>query len=325
MHTDEGAVFAHDVLPTFSSEPVFEPWIAPHTRIGAAIRVADEVTLPAKTRQDGIEYTAEGSNAFTIRDVSLRIRVDPVADHLTLYLDETVNAEGAEAREAFALVRTASRGIYLKFGRFLLPYGLRVADDRAFVRAETGFASTRREVGVEVGADLEPFAFAVAFANRSPLEAVSPEGRRLSATAAVTTRWVLGGVSVAWDDTRDPILPFRSLTAGAHAGAHYGPAVLLAEVDWLHGFDLTNDFDQAMLYVQGTVEVYRGVELSLGFEAFDPVWSEAENERDRFLFGASWFPVPLLEVRAGYRLNRDIPVRVEQNSDQILVEVHGFL
>jgi hypothetical protein len=325
MHTDEGAAFAHDQLPTFASAPAFEPWIAPYARIGGSIRVVDQVTLPAKTHQDDTEYTADGSNEFAIRDASLRLRVDPIPDHLTLYLDETVDAEGAEAREAFALLRTGRRGAYLKFGRFLLPYGLRLADDRAFVRAETGFASTRREVGVEAGVDLEPIAFAVAFATRSPLENAPLEGRRLAATATVTTQWALGGLSVAWDHTADPLLPFDAVIAGAHAGAHYGPAVVLAEVDWLHGFDLSDDFDQVMLYVRATAEVYRGVHLRAGFEAFDPVWALSENERDRFLFGASWFPVPLLEVRAAYRLNRDIPLRVEENADEIVVELHGFL
>ena len=61
------------------------------------------------------------------------------------------------------------------------------------------------------------------------------------------------------------------------------------------------------------------------FEGFDPLTSLKNNARDRFVFGMSWFPLPMCEIRAEYRLNRDIPQRIEGNADEIVIELHGFL
>jgi hypothetical protein len=100
---------------------------------------------------------------------------------------------------------------------------------------------------------------------------------------------------------------------------------LLGEVDWIRGITSPDDYDQLALYTETNYEVLKGLYGRFVFEAFDPLTSLDENERDRFVFGISWFPIQLLEVRAEYRLNRDIPQRVDATADEVIVELHGFL
>ena len=76
---------------------------------------------------------------------------------------------------------------------------------------------------------------------------------------------------------------------------------------------------------QVNFEAVKGLYARFMFEAADPLMSLDENERDRFTFGVSWFPIQLLETRARFRINRDIPQRVEANANELLFELHGFL
>ena len=133
------------------------------------------------------------------------------------------------------------------------------------------------------------------------------------------------GLSFAWNDTSSPDFEFQSITSGAHLGGRLGRLTLLAELDWIHAITEPESFDQIALYFESNYEPIKGLYARVRFEAFDPLTSLDENERDRLVFGLSWFPIQLLEVSASYRLNRDIPQRVESNADEIVVEVHGFL
>ena len=133
------------------------------------------------------------------------------------------------------------------------------------------------------------------------------------------------GLSFSYNDTSGDNFGFYTLNAGAHLGARLGRLSLLTSVDWIRGVGDADSFDQGAAYVEGDYEVLKGLYGRFVFEAFDPLWSLDNNERDRFVMGVSWFPLQLLEVRAEYRLNRDIPQRVSGNADEAIVEVHGFL
>ncbi len=104
-----------------------------------------------------------------------------------------------------------------------------------------------------------------------------------------------------------------------------GGILMLAEVDWIRSSGGGKQSDQLALYTGVDFEAVRGLYARFAFEAFDPLRSMKENERDRFVMGLSWFPIRLLQVRVEYRLNRDIPQRPEGNADEINVEIHGFL
>ena len=77
-------------------------------------------------------YEQDAANSFDIRSGNLYIEAQLLPDILTLYLDETVSPAGASNREAFILYDNLPHGGYVKAGRMLLPYGIRLWDDDSF-------------------------------------------------------------------------------------------------------------------------------------------------------------------------------------------------
>src|SRR5262249_54210039 len=76
------------------------------------------------------------------------LEVQPIVNRLTLYLDEQVSPGAATNRETYALLYNGSRSLYVKAGRMFLPFGLRIEDDNAFVRAQTNTSYTSYDDGV---------------------------------------------------------------------------------------------------------------------------------------------------------------------------------
>lgn len=325
MRTRYGSTFSQTGLATWDLPGIVDPHAGESIDFGANLRLSNRTTLQASTELEGKQRKSNRRNSFDITEGNLYVRAAVVPERLHVYIDETVAPEAAANREAFVMLQGLPLDGYVKAGRFLLAYGLRLPDDTNFIRQETGFTYANQDLGLEVGFAPGPFNVALAITNGS-LGGADPNLAK-QVTGHVT--WVgpalRGGVSVAWNDTSSPDFAFSSLTFGGHLGARLGRLVLLSEFDWIKGFNPDDTYDQWALYTGADLEVVKGVYLRGIFEAFDPLFSLANNERDRFVFGVSWLPLPMLEVRAEYRLNRDIPQRVEGNADEIVVELHGFL
>ena len=281
--------------------------------------------LPARTSLGGVTRRTRTANSFDITEGNLYLLADPMPGRLAIYIDETVTPEAASSREAFVLIQGLPLDGHVKAGRFMLDYGLRIPDDAAFIRGQTGFNYANADLGVELGIAPRPFALAIAVSNGSLGGSDPNRAKQITAHATAVTGHAQGGLQAAWNDTSAEDFEFQSITVGGHVGGRLGRALLLGEVDWIHGSSGDDDFDQWALYLHGDFEATKGLYLRAGFEAFDPLRSLAENERDRFVLGASWFPIQLLELRAEYRVNRDIPQRVDGNADELIFELNGFL
>ena len=96
------------------------------------------------------------SFAFTPR-AQAYLEVKPIADRLTIYLDERVSPGAATNRETYALLWFANRTAYVKAGRMFVPFGLRIEDDSAFIRQVTGTSFNSSDDGVEGGLELGPW------------------------------------------------------------------------------------------------------------------------------------------------------------------------
>lgn len=325
MRTPYGATFAQSSLPTFRVMGAFDPRLGESVSYGANLRLRSTTRLAASTSIGGSTWSTTTQSSFEIPEGNLYIRADPLPDHLTLYFDETVAPEGASAREAFVMLHGLPLGGYLKAGRILLPYGLRLPDDTAFIRQETGFTYANQDLGVELGIGRRDFALSVAVSNGSLGGSDPNVEKQVTAQAEYVAPWLRAGASFAWNDTSSAELPFETMTAGGHLGVRLGRLVALAEVDWIHGASNADSYDSLALYTEADFEAVKGLHLRFVFEAFDPLLSLDENTRDRFVGGVSWMPIELFEIRAEVRINRDIPQRVEGNADEVLVEIHGFL
>ena len=325
MRTDYGAAFTESHISTFRLAGAFDPNLGQSVAMGANLRLVNRTIRATHTAIGSASLDRAAGNSFETTEGNLYLRADVIGDHLTVYLDETVAPEGASAREAFVMLRGWGADGYVKAGRILLPFGLRLPDDAAFIRQETGFTYANQDLGVEIGMAPEPFSFALAVSNGS-LGGSDPNlHKQITAQAQVVGGWIRGGLSFAFNDSSTDDFEYQTYTSGGHVGLRLGRLVALGELDWIRGVGEAETVDQFAAYSELDYEAFKGLHARFVFEAYDPLESLANNERDRFAFGVSWFPIQHLEVRGEYRVNRDIPQRVEGNADEIIVELHGFL
>jgi len=325
MRTPFGVSFAQTNLATFRLPGLLDRNAGNSFAIGANLRLSNRTLFKTTTHLAGVERKTKRRNTFEMNEANLYVLARAIPDHLSVYVDETIGPEAAANREAFILVHGLPLDGYVKAGRFMLPFGLRIPDDKAFTRGQTGFNYANSDLGVEVGIAPYPYALSLAVSNGSLGGADTNIRKQVSVHGTITGSHARGGVSFAWNDTSAPDFSFQSLTSSVHLAGRLGRLVVLGELAWIHGITDPESYDQFALLTETTFEVYKGVFPRFRFEAFDPLWSLKNNERDRFVFGISWFPIQLLELRAEYRLNRDIPQRVEGNADALVVEIHGFL
>lgn len=330
MRAEYGTSFSQTDVPMRRLPGALDPNLGKWITLGADVRAVHKSRLRTKTELpagdgDVVEWESQASNSFEMPEGNVYVRVEPIHGHLTLYLDETVSPEGASAREAFVMVHGLPAGLWFKAGRFMLPFGLRIRDDEAFIRQQTGFTYANQDLGLEIGVAPYPFSLAVAVSNGSGGGADPNSPKQVTASAALVGPWLRGGLSFSFNDTSTEQFRFHTWVAGGHLGLRLGRLVLLGEFDWLHGLTDTQPWDQWAFFSEADFEALKGLWFKLRFEAFDPLVSLDENERDRFVFGLSWFPVQYLELRAEYRLNRDIPQRIDGNVDEVILEIHGYL
>jgi hypothetical protein len=325
MRTAFGASFAQTNLATFRQRGAFDRNAGSSLALGANLRLSNRTLLAARTHLEGVERRTKKRNTFEMTEANLYVLARAIPDRLAVYVDETIGPESASNREAFVLVEGLPLDGYAKAGRFMLPFGLRIPDDNAFIRGETGFNYANSDLGVELGIAPHPFEVSLAVTNGSLGGSDTNVRKQVSLNAVLTGSHARAGLSFAWNDTSADGFSFQSITSGAHIAGRLGRLILLGELDWIHGITEPESYDQIALFTEATFEAYKGVFPRVRFEAFDPLRSLDNNERDRFVFAVSWFPIQLLELRAEYRLNRDIPQRVEGNADELIVQLHGFL
>ncbi len=325
MRNDYGTAFSQTALATWRERGHFDPYLGERVAIGANLRLRNRTRFAAHTHLGDDHYDTPAANTFDVPEGNLYVRADAIPDRLVLYVDETVSPEAASNREAYVMVRAARGAFYAKAGRFLLPFGLRVPDDTVYIRQESGFNYANQDLGVEFGVDLRPLSAQVALTNGS--QGASDDNLLKQVTARTEFVWAWGrvGASFSWNDASRDAFSFHSFTTALHAGARLGRLILLGEILWIRGVGDAQTYDQGGFYVEADFEAYKGLYLLGTFEGFDPEMAMANNERDRFTAGVSWFPIPYLELRAIYRVNRDIPQRVEGNADDLTIEFHGFL
>ncbi len=325
MRTPYGATFSQTDLPSKRIKGVYLPDMGSFIRLGANLRLALRSVLATHTRLGDDEFEQAASSSFEISEGNLYIQAEPIPGHLSVYIDETVSPEGASSREAFVMVYGLPIGLYAKAGRFMLPYGMRIKDDQSFIRQQTGFTYADQDLGVEIGITNHPVQASIAFTNGSGGGFDPNIFKRITGSVAVAGPFIRGGGSLSYNDTSTDEFKFRTWTGGGNLGLRLGRLQLMGEFDWIHGVTDDESYDQYVMYGGVDFEPFKGLYLRFRWESFDPLLTLKENERDRFLFGLSWFPVQFVELRAEYRLNRDIPQRVGGNADEIIIELHGFL
>src|SRR5262245_50506668 len=167
------------------------------------------------------------ANTFQTDKGNLYLLVKALPDILSLYVDETVAPGGAQSREIFGMLEAMPAHGWIKAGRFILPYGIRLEDDRAFIREVTGFNFNNPDAGVEVGFEPDHFSIVTSVTNGTAGANDNNASKQFVGSFSYVADSFRAGVSGSYNPS-----DAGDRTSGAlWGGFRFHSAVLLGEVD----------------------------------------------------------------------------------------------
>ena len=234
-----------------------------------------------------------------------------------LYFDETLGPGPAGIREAFGLLDLPLNG-YVKAGKFLLPYGLRLQDDAEFIRAQTGFSYKTPDQGLEVGFEPGSLSFFVAVSDGTAGAAEDNDGKQVTSTLAVVRRrFRLGGSA---SRNQGSGLARRDVVGG-FGGLAAGRLTLLGELDRITERSASGtERKQLAGYVEGDFLATTGVNAKVTYGYFDKNLDVAEDQRVRLRLGLELFPNGFVRVAGFYTADLWIPQA--KTPDRLSLELH---
>ncbi len=306
---DFGRAWAQTTLPVkaapFRSRSLND-WVA----IGVDLRMLASGTVTNATPR----------TSLGVDEAQIQIQAQLIQNRLSFYVDQGLGAggEGAAAREAFALIEGLPQGAYVKAGRFMLPFGWRIWDDKAFIRELTGFTYRTPDQGVEVGIEPGPLSLMLAVSNGNAGGAENDSDKQISSRASYVERHFRIGASASHNSAQGS----ERQIVGGFGGFSAGPVVVMGEADWIFdSFDAAPDKDQFVAYVEGNVLATKGVNAKVTYGYHDRDLDVPEDQRIRVRFGLEAFPISFVQLSAFYTVLDDIP-QVTTDRDRVSLELH---
>ena len=269
----------------------------------------------------------ETTNRFATQEMNVYGDLELIRERVRLYADVRLAPGGAQAREIVALVENLPGHLYVKAGRFFAPFGWRVLDDGAFIRARTGFNFQSPDDGVEVGWQPGRFFGSLAVTNGNGGAADDNTNKRVSALASwARPRFRIGG-SFAANRQGDVGTRLAGLMGGVKL---HDRVVALGEIDFGRDDDDAAGMTTRKLLGFSELDLLlpRGWNLKTAFDYEDPDRSESGDEVNRVTVAAEWFATQYLQFRALWR-RTDRPPEVRgvffEDDRELVLEAHLFL
>lgn len=324
---DFGAIYTQTFLPwkqvrTQSQKSFFNGQVSDQISFGMNLRFVNQTTFGV----DRPRQAYKRDNALDITEGNLYLQMEVIKDFLSIYLDETITPSGASNRESFVLVKNLPLSTYVKAGRILLPYGLRLLDDDSFIRQKTGFNYDNQDVGAEIGFEPGPFSFSIASSNGTQGGAEVNLDKQFSAVGSVVFRRLRVGGSFS----RNRVPQILTYTYGGFAGLNFGRFTLLGEADIIEERvkgqeDEREKFgDQLAVFGELDFLLTQGINLKAAYDFHDPRRKLNEDERDRITVGVETFLTQFLQFRGLYRFADGVPQKPREREDQLILEIHAF-
>lgn len=263
----------------------------------------------------GLILSREGSDTnplFFPMQADLYVNAN-VGKHITLLAQIGMERGGNSAvREEFLLLKDFPYNSYIKAGKFIPTYGLRLEDHTAFIRTELAFDQSQSGAyvsGYEVGA--EPVVVYGRFSqfNSDVTPAVGTDvkaARGVSGEVGWRGLWLhLGASYLHWDNLDNDSSKDR--TAYGVSGAfrpkwvpYLDRLTYLFERDFRRdrvdggGSDTNEDAD--ITFNELDYRIAKGLNLKLRYETYEPDNISGENVQKRYVAGVDLYPYPALKT-----------------------------
>jgi hypothetical protein len=278
--------------------------------VGGNLRLAASGTVSGSTPRTSLAVT----------EANIQVEARLVPDALAVYVDQTIGPGSAASREIFGLLEGLPLDGYVKAGKFLLPFGVRLLDDQEFIRERTGFSYKTPDTGWEVGIEPGPLSFFLAVTNGTQGGDENNSGKQVTATGALIFRHWRLGASASRNDAPDA----RRDVLGGFGGLNLGRLTFLGELDVIvDSPEDGNELEQLAAYVEANFLAAPGLNAKVTYGFLDPSADIGENARTRMRFGLEWFPIPFLQLSSFYTVLEDIP-QSTTDLDQLSLELHAY-
>jgi hypothetical protein len=316
LRTAFGNAFAQTQLPARTVDlGELGPWTGALNRfvsLGADLRAGATLTdIPGSTTQ----------SEFGVQEARVYLQLNPLPERLALYLDQRLAPGTASNLEAYGKLWFAASRAYLKAGQMYLPFGLRLEDDGAFVRAVPGINMNTPDSGVELGWESGGWSAQFALGNGTAGGSETDQGKQWSLRAEhVRPAWRLGAsANLNASDAGDRRM------FGVHGGLRTGPVFWLAELDRVTDQSFPGGRRQLWAGLIEANWLFRpGHNLKASVEGFDPDDDVDEDEQARYSLVWEWTPLPFVQLRLGARAADGIPQNDLQNRRVFIAELHAF-
>lgn len=265
----------------------------------------------------------QDSRTFETQSGQIYLIFQPKDSRFSLYIDEQIAPGGALNREAFIMTKLGDTS-YLKVGKLMLPYGIRLEDDTAFIRQATGFNFDTSDTGIEWDVQWQKTFLSVALTNGS--SGLANDDKKMSLLTRAEylgNNWRIG-VSGVYNDAE---LGART-QANIFGGFNLFGFTFLAEADHIKDESVVHvpgEFEQQRIgFIEVNREIIKGYNVKLTTEYFDPDSNIAENQRVRHSLLLEYTPFSNVQIRTGLRKGEDIPQKTSGNFIDFFAQMHFY-
>lgn len=309
-----GTIYTKALLPASTLDETLDGWTG---RLMDAVRVGGDLRAEWS---DSRVPNSPSQQQFALEQFRVYAELTVIPNRLGIYVDEQVAPNSSQNMEAYVRYGNQNQGIYFKGGQFYLPFGWRLQDQTAFIRELSGISMTTPEQGVEMGYERGAWSTQLDLTNVPASGSGGKPGHEVTGQAVyVQPRWRLGAAtSLTQSDAGN------RRVGGLFAGLRTGPVAWLGEVDYVHDDSFPGGRGLAAGLIEADWRIRRGHNFKLAAESYDPNRSVAEDQQARYSVVYEYTPIPLLQLRTGYRRYRGIPQSAPQNQRLTFVELHGY-
>jgi hypothetical protein len=267
--------------------------------------ISDQIQIGLDSR---IQYYGElykkgtpGSNSFMQMQGELYL-IYNFSSSWQFYLDKGLGGgpSGQGGFQVFGLGRILPLNGYVKAGHFTPPYGMHLADHKAFVLSQLGlggsFGSYWEETGVEVGIQPGSFLLSVAATNGSAAFTDADEGKAVTGHAdfrhSFSDLHLWYGVSGRFNK----VSLQEDRLGGVYGGIMYKKFGLLGEADYRSNKTGTQEVKSMASFLELSWLLRPGVTLRLEQDYYDPDLDLKSGSENMYVLGAEIVPTGFLQV-----------------------------
>jgi len=247
-----------------------------------------------------------------------------------LYIPNTFGPNPLPVKyEIYGMVSNLPAGLYFKVGRFIPNFGIKIPEHRAYNRIFNDFYTPyASDAGIEAGISPSFFTLTAGFSNGSSHNRNNQTNNSFDfdnqkqLTVSGDFRWAgkknkytagLGGSFLTNPFKYDPnnnINALRQLAAGFVSIGLFERVAILGELVY-NRLDLRDTAstrsDFRTIFGELNARISKGIEIKFQYENYDPELGtkNSTRERQRYSFGAVFFPLTGLEIESIVRLVKE--------------------